>query len=231
MKCNWVLHPSQYHLKLTSTPNVPQAEYKTAVRWQIKDIISYPLEDAAIEIFQPDEFTQRSKKIYVIVAQNSFLQSTIDIIQECHLHPTAIDIREFAIRNLITRLAENELIGFIDIAAESCALIIMQQKRLKFVRSIPLGWQKLKAEGYSELTNELQRSFNYCIAELKQAIPTKFLLPPISNVDANMAQNITNSLKKNITVLNLQKLLSFTPTTTETIQHCWAAIGGALRKQ
>ena len=128
-------------------------------------------------------------------------------------------------------LAENELVGFIDIAAESCVLIIMQQKRLKFVRSIPLGWQKLKADGYSELTKELQRSFNYCTTELKQEIPTKFLIPPISNIDANMAQNIATSLGKNVTILNLQKLLSFTPTTTpETIKNCWAAIGGALRK-
>ena len=232
MKCNWVLHPSQYHLKLTNTPNVPQVEYKNAVRWQIKDIISYSLEDAAIEIFHPDEFEKRPKKIYVIAAQSSFLQNIIDIIQECYLHPIAIDIREFAIRNLITNLTpENEPIGFIDIVAESCSLIIMQQNRIKFVRRTPFGWQKLKDGNYNELTTELQRSFNYCITELKQTIPTKFFLPPTTDIDNDIAKNITTSLGKKVTVLNLQKLLHFTQSiNSETVKHCWAAIGGTLRK-
>ena len=50
-QCTWILHPDYYHLTLVDTPNVPQSEYKTAVRWQLKDIINYSLEDMSVDIF------------------------------------------------------------------------------------------------------------------------------------------------------------------------------------
>ncbi|EKE01702.1 MAG: hypothetical protein ACD_21C00072G0025 [uncultured bacterium] len=230
--CNWVLHPDQYHLTLVNTPNVPQFEYKNAVRWQVKDIISYPLEDVAIEIFYRDDLEKRPKKIYVVAAQSSFLQKTIGVIKECHLQPTAIDIREFAIRNLVTNLVpENELVGFLDITEESCLVVIVQQNRIQFVRQVPLGINKIKTDNYNELTNELQRSFNYCSSELKQTIPAMFFLPPSAYINPDIAQNIAKILGKEMAVLNLQKMLRFTtPISPETEAHCWAAIGGVLRK-
>jgi MSHA biogenesis protein MshI len=232
MNCNLVLHPSQYRLTLVNTPNVPQIEYKNAIRWQIKDIINYPLEDAAVEVFYSDDLQKRPKKIYAIAAQRSFLQNTVNTIQECQLKPIAIDIHEFSIRNLITNLApENGPIGFLDIDNTSCLLVIIQQNCIRFVRQIPVGLKQLKANNYSILTSELQRSFKYCSTELKQEIPIKFFMPPSMDIDAEITQNIAKNLDKEVSTLNLQKILHFTtPTSQETEMHCWAAVGGALRK-
>lgn len=230
--CYWILHPSQYHLTLINTPNVPPFEYKNASRWQIKDIINYPLEDASVDVFAPDELEKRPKKIYIVAAQNSFLQNTADILQDCFLHPTVIDIREFAIRNLLSSAApENEPVGLLDFSADSCLLVTVQQKRIRFVRRTPFGSQKLKSGTHNELATELRRSLNYCATELKQKVPTKFFVSPASDIDINMMHDMAKNLEKEIAKLELQKVARFaTPIALETEMRCWAAVGGVLRQ-
>lgn len=230
--CCWVLHSSQYHLLIVNTPNVPPSEYKSAVRWQVKNIVSYPLEDVVVDIFYSEDLEKRHKKIYAVAAQNSFLQSTISIIQECYLKPIAIDICEFAIRNLITNLVpQNQPVGFLNITNDNCLLVIAQFDRLRFVRHIPVGLKKSKIDNGNELTMEIQRSFNYCSVEIKQEVPTKFFMPPSENTDDNIKQNITKNLDKEISILDLQKTLHFTtPIDLATQARCWFAVGGALRK-
>ncbi len=230
--CSWVLHPSQYHLTLVDTPSVPQFEYKDAVRWQVKDVVNYPLEDVTVDVFYSDEFEKRLRKIYVVVAQSSFLQNIVNIIQECDLQPTSIDVREFAIRNLVTNLAlANEPIGFFDITDDGCLLVIVQVDCIRFVRHIPAGFKKSETDNCDELTAEIRRSFDYCTDELKQTIPAKFFMAPSSNNVDNIKQNLAEKLGKEIAVLDLQKIVSFAnPIDLETQARCWVAIGGALRK-
>ena len=233
-QCNWVLHPDYYRLTLINIPNVPQSEYKKAVRWQIKDIIDYPLEDVAVDIFYPDEIEKALKKVYVIAAKASFLRDIVNIIQDCGLYPMAVDIREFAIRNLIANLAtQNETIGLLDIVDENCLLVLVKQNSIKFVRRIPVGLKNIKNNDYNELIAELQRSFNYCQTELKQETPVKLFASPKvdADINKNMAQSIEKSLNKAVSILDLQKIITFKTAITQQIESsCWAAVGGVLRK-
>ncbi len=229
--CNWVLHPSYYHITLTDTPNVPQTEYKKAIRWQIKDIISHPLEDTAVDIFYPDEPEKNLKKVYVIVAQASFLQNLAQTIQDCGLHITAIDIREFAIRNLIVNLAKpNETIGSLNIVDTNCLMVSAKQSNIRFVRHFPVNALNLSNGNYHDLIAEIERSFNYCQAELKQETPSRFVMLPEAGFDKTIIENVAQNLNKEVTTLNLQEIVNFaTPIDQQTEQRCWAAIGGALR--
>lgn len=230
-QCSWVLHPNYYHLTLIGAPNVPQSEYKKAIRWQIKDIVSHPLEDTTVDIFYPDEPEKALKKIYVIAAQSSFLQKIAQTIQDCGMHPAAIDIREFAIRNLITGFAkQNEIVGSLNIVGENCLMVSVKQPNIQFVRRFPINLQNLKNGNYNDLLTEIQRSFNYCQTELKQETPARFLIPPNAGFDINITQNIAKNLNKEVTIFNLQEIVSFkTPIDQQTESRCWVAIGGALR--
>jgi len=238
IRCNWVLHPSNYRLTLINAPNVPQSEYKKAIRWQIKDIVNHPLEDTSVDIFYPDEPEKALKKVYVIAAQSSFLQNIAHVIQDCGLYPASVDIREFAIRNLITGLAkQDEVIGLLSIVDESCLMVSVKQSNIQFVRRFPINWQNLKADNYNDLITEMQRSFNYCQTELKQEIPIRFLMPP--GIDKTMIQNVAKNLNKaskssklnvEVSIFNLQEIVTFKESIDPRIEsHCWVAIGGALR--
>lgn len=233
-QCIWMLHPNYYHLTLINTPNVPQTEYKQAVRWQVKDIINYPLEDAAVDVFYPNENEISLKKIYVVTAQNSFLQNIVNIIQDCDLAPVAIDIREFAIRNLISGLAatQDDTIGMLSLVDDSCLLVSVKSGQIQFVRRIPVGLKSLINNNYSDLITELQRSFSYCQLELKQEIPSALFIPPLKlDIDHNnIAQNISNNLNKKTSVINLQTIVTCKTSMDQQLEsQCWAAIGGLLR--
>ncbi|MDR1057904.1 MAG: hypothetical protein LBL17_05120 [Coxiellaceae bacterium] len=248
-QCNWVLHPDFYRLTLIDTPNVPQAEYKQAARWQIKDIISYPIEDATIDILYPDELIKPLKKIYVIAAQQSFLQKIVDVIQSCNLLPIAIDIREFAIRNLITKIVnQNETSGFLSFIKENCLMILIKQSHIQFIRYMPINPSNIKNGNYSDLITEIHRSFSYCQTELSQEastkeqsldncktelnqeLPNKFWMPPQENLDANIMHDIATHLNKELVTFTLKEVVNLKITINQQLEsNCWVAVGGALR--
>jgi len=228
IRCNWVLHPDYYRLTLIDTPDVPKAEYKQAARWQIKDIISYPLEDVSVDIFYPDELSKSSKKIFVVAAQNSFLQNIANVIQNCGLILVTADIREFAVRNLIANLAkQNETIGFISFMQNNCLIVSIKQSNIQFVRYMPID---IRSNHYDELIKEIQRSFDFCKTELGQELPSRFFILPKDNLDSNLIQNISSSLNKELSIFTLREAVDLKTTSDSQLEaNCWVAIGGALR--
>src|SRR5687767_13665814 len=47
-QCLTVLQPKDYQLMLVDAPNVPAIELKKAIRWQVKDLLDYHVDDATI---------------------------------------------------------------------------------------------------------------------------------------------------------------------------------------
>lgn len=70
------------------------------MRWQVKDVVDYPLEDTEVDVFYPDESNKSLKKIYVIAARSSFLRGIAGAVQEAGLSLISTDVREFDIRDL-----------------------------------------------------------------------------------------------------------------------------------
>jgi len=229
--CTLILHPDYYHLTLIDTPEVPEAEHKEAVRWQMKDIVEYPLEDVAIDIFHPGGKEGNLKKTYVIATQNSSLQKIINIIQNCELLPAAVDIREFAMRNLASKLAKaEETIGFLDVFNDKCIMVTIQQNNIQFVRHIPTGLNSIKNGDYSQLTTEIKRSFNYCETECGLPLPTEIFMPPMADTDNEIPVNIEKNINKKTSVIRLQDIVELEASADQQIEfNCWVAIGGALR--
>lgn len=229
--CTWVLHRDFYQITLMNTPSVPQKEQKNAIRWQIKDIIDYPLEDAAIDTFYPDDPEIIAKKVYVVVAQNSFLQGIVDIFQEYELYPVAIDATEFSARNLLMKVANpDESVGLLDLTEKSCLVITARKNNVKFVRRIPIGYRNASSNNYASLVTEIQRSFDYCKEELNQKKPSKLFLSPQIELDDSLSQIIEDSLGVEVRVIDLKKIVDFkTPPEDGIVYRCWSAIGGVFR--
>src|SRR3989338_10953668 len=63
--CAWVLSPEQYQLFIVDKPALPDAEIAQALRWQIKDLISYSPQDAAVQYVTIPSHHAASGKIFV----------------------------------------------------------------------------------------------------------------------------------------------------------------------
>ena len=233
-KCNWVLHPDCYKIAMLKTPNVARTEYRKAVRWQVKDIIDYPLEDVAVDIFYPHALEQIPKKIFVVAAQQRWLKEVATIIRECALKLVAIDIRQFALRNLIvTNPAEknaNQNVGILELIDNNCVTTLLHGRDIHLVRKFPINMEKLRQGNHGELCEELQRSFDYCVTELEGPIPQKLWFLPHEAFTQEIIDKIGGHLNQSAALINLNNLVKFTPPpSSDHGDHYHAVLGGALR--
>src|SRR5512141_641180 len=49
-RCATLLHPAEYQLMMVDAPNVPREELKAAIRWRVKDLLDYHIDDAAMDV-------------------------------------------------------------------------------------------------------------------------------------------------------------------------------------
>ncbi|MEK6243607.1 MAG: agglutinin biogenesis protein MshI, partial [Pseudomonadota bacterium] len=49
-QCATLLRPGEYQLLLVEAPTVPPAELKSAMRWRVKDMIDYHVDDATLDV-------------------------------------------------------------------------------------------------------------------------------------------------------------------------------------
>jgi len=234
VKCNWVLHPNYYRLLLINVPNVPDSEYRSAVKWQIKDMIDFPLEEAIVDVFQPlDTIRYYQNKIYVVVAKEPFINTVVQFIDSSQMKAIAVDIRELAIRNLLSLkpVPNGNTVGFLDLSDDRSIILVFQNNNIAFSRQINYGFKNLKEEEQSSLLMlELRRSMDYCITELKQPVPNKIVIPPISNENKVLVDQFSKTLGMETVILDLNNLVNMQqPLDVETQRRCYVALGGALR--
>src|SRR6185312_3326243 len=49
-ECSCLLGPTDYQMLSVDAPNVPAEELKTAIRWRLKDMLDYHVNDATIDV-------------------------------------------------------------------------------------------------------------------------------------------------------------------------------------
>ena len=61
-RCVAVLQRHQYQLLPMDAPDVPRPDWRDAVRWRLKDMVDFPVEDAGIDLLEiPAEHSQRGR--------------------------------------------------------------------------------------------------------------------------------------------------------------------------
>ena len=238
VKCNWVLAQKYYRLLLVNTPNVPTSEHKDALRWQLKDMIDHPANDMTIDTFAPSSFSQIDHpKLYTVVAQSSVLQKLVTLIKQATFTLQAIDIQEFAIRNLLAALpSTSQSTGFLHINSVECLLTIVKNGELHFVRRIPITtdiMQSIDERTFDRIGDEISKSLDYYTAELKQEMPKEFLLSPTIEKNSPFVSNIKNRVPLQFSNLLLNKAVRIENSadfSEDLLKKCYIAIGGALRQ-
>lgn len=107
--CTGLLRHGDYSLILVDTPDVPPSEIRAAMRWQVKEMIDFHIDDAVIDVFEVPERDDRStRRLYAVVARRSKITQLIDLMALVGLNLGVIDIPELALRNLAARLPEDQ---------------------------------------------------------------------------------------------------------------------------
>jgi MSHA biogenesis protein MshI len=105
-RCTTLLRPSEYQVLLVEAPVVKPDELKAAVRWRIKDLIDYHVDDATIDVLDvpmPANAAQRARSIYVVAARTETIRGVVQRFDSAKIPLAVIDIPDAAQRNIATR--------------------------------------------------------------------------------------------------------------------------------
>lgn len=238
--CRWVLQPNDYQLiQLESLPVSPD-EFQSAIRWKIKHLLNFPIEDAVIDHFSLPAMKSRDaiKNITVTIARASYLQKNIELIEESGLVPTVIDIQELALRNLTAFYETDEkTTALIFIFEKYSQLIVTRQKIFYLSRNIDFGSETLDKKGMSKEIDlimdkfalEIQRSFDYYISQWRNPLPTRIYVTSSTAMSFDVAGSLSQRLGAQVQLLNVDDFVLHP--TLATIKGKYLPLIGSLLRE
>jgi len=236
-----VLSSNAYQLQLVEMPNVPADELLQAVRWRLKDLIDFPVEDAVVELLEmPRHANPGNAPIaYAVVARRSEVLQQIELMKRADLQMDVIDIPELCIRNIAVLLPQDANgVAFLHFAEDCGYLTITRKGILHMTRRLDTGRRDLAAasdddfalqERIAGISLEIQRSLDYYESHYDCRPVTEIVLGPGANLDA-MPAALTEHLGLTVSRLGLEDLFILeNDVSAEEQGESLLAIGAALR--
>jgi MSHA biogenesis protein MshI len=230
-----------YNMLLVEAPNVPANEISSAVRWRIKDLIDYPIDETVIEILDMPEQSNPGHKpmVYAVVTQKASVQQQVDIVKQSGLAMDIIDIPELCLRNIAVSLPQDRSgLAFLHFTESQGFLTITKGGVLYLVRHIGFGRDSLDStilddeqlrDAAGKIALELQRSLDYYESHYDCPPVGELLVGPGAGLD-KLAGALAEELGVAVKEFDLDEMFDVeTPISVEEQGNCMLAIGAALR--
>jgi len=164
-----VLNSADYQLVMVEAPEVPAEELRAAVRWQLRDIVNFPVSEAVIDVFEIPEPARyvEARMVFAVAARAAAVNDMVELVKPRARGFDVIDIPELCLRNLSALLPEDERgVALLALGEGFAQLVITCQGVLYLARRIDLQQRSevLSLEGNADtdaLSIELQRSLDY----------------------------------------------------------------------
>lgn len=235
-----VLNPDEYKLLLTEAPDVRPDELKAAVRWRIKDLIDFHINDATLDVFElPNTGPSGANRLMcVVVAKNQLIQERVDLMNAAGIALDIIDIPELAQRNLAALLPEDATgVVVLSLHDHGGLITVTKGNEIYLSRSVDAGLDGLThgsdtSEYFDRIVLEVQRSLDYYDSHFRQAPIRNLVLAPTLVEIAGLLEHLNNNLNVRAAPLDLGNVLAGARAMSHEMQaRCLTALGGALRRE
>ena len=231
-----MLDPSGYRLLLVEAPDVPPDELRAAVRWRVKDLIDFHVDDAVIDVFEmpPHARGGPRRMMYAVTAKAELVKHEIERIEGAGLKLDVVDIPELCLRNIATLLESDRGAAFLYLSERRSTLLLVRQGVLYLARHIETGVAtladvgELRPELVAGLALEVRRSLDYFESHYEQ---TSIQQLHVSGLEAADREAIARELGLAVREVDLTTLFDTDDVLSPELQRlCMPAIGAALRK-
>lgn len=252
-RCTTVLDRNEYSLLLTEAPDVPPDELRSAVRWRIKDLIDFHVDDATIDVFDvtTPNVPGKTRSMYVVAARNSAIQRRVDMCDAAGVGLDIIDIPEMAQRNLAAVVSEDVRgVVMLTLAATHGLITITRQGELFLSRRLEVGVNALRTGGgsapyagqaaletdsfaqFDQIVLEVQRSLDYFDSHFRQSHIDQLVLSPSAGSIPGLVEYLNQNLNIKASVLNFADVLQCEPAHADMLaERGLTALGAALRQE
>lgn len=233
-----VLEQGEYQLLPLDAPSVPPQELKMAVRWRIKDMIDYPVDEATVDILRFDPAANGAEdKLLAVVARNALIKSHIGEAEHAKIRLDVIDIPELAQRNIAALMEpRDQVFALLSLTAQGGLLTLTRNGELCFYRRIDFNVAALAGleperfqSALDRLALELQRSLDYIERQYANLRVDRITLAP-TVAGADVAAYLRGQLYLPLEEADLRSAIEGALPDAPTLAACWFALGAALRR-
>jgi MSHA biogenesis protein MshI len=247
LNCISMMELGSYNLLMVEAPDVKPDELRAAIRWKIKDLIDFHVDDAVVDVFEvPDaKSAGTNKMMYVVVARANSVKDRIDQLVNAGFNLSVIDIPELALRNLASLLPEDVAgVALVYIGQDSGLITITKQSILYLSRRVEKGISVLPDTAIHShdpdvikpwldgLIIEVQRSLDYYESHFSKPQVSCIVITPLPKQIDGVAEYISQQLEIPARILDVNSVIDVQENIDESMQaSCIMAIGAALRRE
>lgn len=242
--CINLMTASEYQILSVEAPNVPPDELKTAIRWRLKDMLDFHIDDATVDVLDvplDKSAASRNHSMYAIAARNQVIEERQSLFNEANIALRVIDIPEMAQRNISALLEpEGRGVALLSFDAEGGLLTVSYGGELYLSRRIDVTSLQLaqqddeqKTACYERVTLELQRSLDHFDRQYHYISLAKLIVAPLGGAAAGLITYLSENLYMPVGPLDLATLLDFSAVpalrSLDMQQRYFMTLGASLR--
>ena len=236
--CILVLNRQHYALLQVEAPEVEGDELKSAVRWRIKDLIDFHIDDAVIDtiMLPASRRPGAPRMMYVVAARKSYIQEIVDRFDLLGINLQTIDIPELTLRNLTFADAEeNRASALLYLKSDNSLIDICENGSLCLSRRVHLDTNRLDADRRNEvmdmLSLEIQRSLDYYESQFANGAVSIIHFVSDGELGLEEFSSVAGSylMQPVAELTGLSRIAGLDKFSKKLIGQCLPTIGGALR--
>lgn len=240
-----VIGPDDYQLMQVEAPQVAPAEMRAAVRWKMRDLISFPLDEAVVDTFDLPEPARQSqaRMVFALAARSAAVQRLAGLVAPRARGFDVIDIPELCLRNLSALLPQDEAgVAMLAFGQDFAHLLITCRGVLHLTRRIDLSRAVTSSDvleldaaprlDVSGLALELQRSLDYYENVYDQPPIAELVLAPPDDRVRGLAAALARETSVKIALFEPERLFEIADgIEIDTRWNALIALGAALRAE
>ena len=239
-----LLSPGEYQMLLVDAPNVPLGEMKTAIRWRIKDVLSYHVDDATVDVLRIPSATggaERPQSLYAVAVPNDIIQKRIALFEKAKIDLKVIDIPEMAQRNMAALFEQpGQALAVLAFSDHGGLLTFTCDGELYLSRHIEVTLdqlqnpnENLRQQNLERLLLEVGRSMDYFSRQFSYVSLQRLLV--FAPESAGLVSALTPNLDVPVEPLDLTQALDTSAVpklgNSEFAIQAFYALGAALRQE
>lgn len=244
LPCNLVLNVDQYNIVQIDKPNLPENEVKPALRWKLKGLLDYSVEQAVVDgIDVPVDpgLSSRQPLMLAICAKKAVVAEVGQQLMEAGFNLQSVDVHALAQRNIAHLLEfEERALVTISMLPRGCLMTFTAKGELYHTRVIELDRDFLHDRdeifrtNFDKLVLELQRSMDSFDRQFPYLSVNRLVVAPVPHRDY-LVGGLSSSLYVPVNVFNLEDIVELPAnedfSSLEKQAMLLPALGAALRQE
>jgi MSHA biogenesis protein MshI len=216
-QCLTVLAGGEYQMVALDAPNVPADELKAAVRWRLKDMLDFHIDDATIDVLDipadKNAGVRATHSLFAVAARNSLIEQRQALFAAARIGLAVIDIPEMAQRNISAMLEPaGRGIAMLSFGADGGLLTVTFGGDLYLSRRIDVALAQLldadherKHASFDKITLEVQRSLDHFERQFHFIALASLVLAPTGA--SGLEEYLASHLYMPVSTMNLADVL------------------------